>query len=335
MVFLHTGIKGNGLNSEAVVSNEFQVCCLRNSISIGWGCTMSTKHKHVELIGAACSLGGKHIGCRYGPDVLVRHFSHSHLPLPSWKAIIRESQSHQVHSNAEAVLTFSKRLSDAVLSVCKSRHMPVVIGGDHSSAIGTWTGVSHTQNSSFGMLWVDAHLDSHTPETSHSGAIHGMPLACLLGHGENSLLHLEPRRPVLDPRYTVVVGARCYEKEEIDLLTSLGVKIFTMDDVHHLGLETVLNSAMHRVALCPNGYGISIDLDAFDPKQVSAVSVPVPGGLSFNHFHNFFHRAIRNKKLLGVEIAEFNPTFDATGRTSDLIQSLIEQLCDVDQFKAA
>ena len=296
---------------------------------------MSTKHNPVELIGAACSLGGKHIGCRYGPDVLVRHFAHSRLPLPSWKAIIRESQSHQVHSNTEAVLTFSKRLGDAVLAVCKSRHMPVVIGGDHSCAIGTWTGVSHTQNASIGMLWVDAHLDSHTPVSSHSGAVHGMPLACLLGHGDSSLVHLEPRRPVLDPRYTVVVGARCYEKEEIDLLTHLGVKIFTMDDIRHQGLESVLNSAMHRVNLCPNGYGVSIDLDAFDPKQVSAVSVPVPGGLSFHHFLNYFQRIIRTQKLLGIEIAEFNPTFDATGRTSNLIQSLIEQLCDLDQFKAA
>ena len=329
------------LFSEAAGSDRFQARCLKilfqgTRVFFIWlGVSMSTKHKPVELIGAACSLGGKHIGCRYGPDVLVRHFSHAHLSFPTWKAIIREPQSHQVHSSTEAVLTFSKRLSDAVLSVSKARHMPVVVGGDHSCAIGTWTGISHTQNASIGMLWVDAHLDCHTPETSHSGDIHGMPLACLLGYGDKNLLQLEPRRPVLDPRFTVVVGARSYEKEEVELLTRLGVKIFTMDDIRHEGLESILNSAMHRVGLCPNGYGISIDLDAFDPKQVSAVSVPEPGGLSFQHFFSYFQRAIRNQKLLGVEIAEFNPTFDATGRTSNLIQSLIEQLCDIDQFKAA
>lgn len=296
---------------------------------------MSSKHWPIELVGAACSLGGKHVGCRYGPDVLVRNFMQANEPLPPWRAIIRESQSRLVHSEIGSIRTFSKRLSSAVLAVCKARHMPVVIGGDHSCAIGTWTGVSHAQSGSIGMLWVDAHLDSHTPETSHSGAIHGMPLACLLGHGDKSLVQLEPRRPVLDPRYTVVIGARSFEPEEYQLLLTQGVKIYTMADIEQHGLDAVFSVAMERVTQCPHGYGISIDLDAFDPKEVAAVSVPEPGGLCFQRLLACLYPATRNHKLLGVEIAEFNPSFDATGRTSRSIQNLIQQLCEADQFKAA
>lgn len=296
---------------------------------------MPSKHWPVELVGAACSLGGKHVGCRYGPDVLLRNFLHANAPLPPWRAIIREPQSHLLDEKINAVKTFSKRLSDAVLTVCKQQHMPVVIGGDHSCAIGTWAGVSHTQSAPIGMLWIDAHLDSHTPETSHSGAIHGMPLACLLGHGDPRLLRLEARRPILDPAYTVVFGARSFETEERQLLKKEGVQIYTMEAIQKIGLNRALHDAVEQISRCPHGYGISIDLDAFDPAQVAGVSVPEPDGLCFHQLLPCLRLAAQNHKLLGLEIAEFNPSFDATGRTAYLIQHMIQQLCESDQFQVA
>ena len=297
---------------------------------------MISKHWPIQLIGAACSIGGKHVGCRYGPDVLQRHFTHSKSNLPSWKAIIREPQSHLIHSSViEAIQTFSRRLSDTVLATCKTRHMPLVLGGDHSCALGTWAGISHTRSGPFGMLWIDAHLDSHTPQSSLSGAIHGMPLASLLGHGDQNFLQLGSRSPVLDPDFTVVIGARSFETDEYQLLNHLGVEIITMDDILRNGLEKEMITAVRKVAQCRNGYGISIDLDAFDPGSVPGVSVPEPGGISVQHFLYILNAITRHHNLLGLEIAEFNPGFDATGRTANLIQNIIEQLCEADQFKVA
>ena len=176
------------------------------------------------------------------------------------------------------------------------------------------------------MLWIDAHLDCHTPESSITGAVHGMPLACLLGRGDVAFLNLCPRLPVLDPQATCVVGVRSFEPPEQALVKKLGVKVFYMSDIKRLGLAEVLRRARKIVTTGSRGFGISIDLDAIDPCDAPGVSVPAPHGLVAAELIVALKQLPPSPSLKAIEIAEFNPAFDRGNKTGDLIGRLLVAL---------
>ncbi len=156
--------------------------------------------------------------------------------------------------------------------------LPCVIGGDHSCAGGTWTGVARMLQGELGLVWIDAHMDSHTPATSHTGRLHGMPLAWLLGQGDDALYGLSAG--VVDPEHVALIGVRSYEPEEKERLDRLGVRVFHIEEVHRRGLDTVAAEALAIAARGTSGFGVSIDLDAVTPEEAPGVGTPVADGIA-------------------------------------------------------
>jgi arginase len=164
--------------------------------------------------------------------------------------------------------------------------LPIVVGGDHSCAIGTWSGVHSFLGAgpAPGLLWLDAQMDSHTPETTYSGAIHGMPLACLLGVGDKRLVEVGGAGPKLRPEHTVLLGVRSYELEEAELLQRLGVREMAAPELSRRGFETCFAEALDIVHRAACGFGIRIDLDVFEPRRVPGVGRPSRAVCSLNRF---------------------------------------------------
>lgn len=284
---------------------------------------------NIQIVGAACSVGGTHRGCRRGPDT----FRHKQLA-----ALQRGSQHRFVWhgtepeyllplvSEIESVYQYCRRLRNRVRDIILNRDFPVVIGGDHSCAIGTWAGVGQAQRGPVGMLWIDAHMDCHTPSSSSSGKIHGMPVACLLGEGDARLANLGQQGSTFSPQHTCLVGVRSFEALEPLLLHEKGVTYYTMDQVNEMGLDKVISLAFKKVSSCPTGFGVSIDLDALDPRDAPGVSVPEANGLMVYELVSAFRSLPSSERLKAIEIAELNPEFDVNGRTSAVVSKLISAL---------
>jgi len=217
------------------------------------------------------------------------------------------------------------RLALQVASKLNKHVFPVVVGGDHSCAVGTWSGVRAAlpPRDELGLIWVDAHMDSHVPDTSPSGALHGMPLACLLGRGPASLTELAGPGPKLSSQHVCLIGVRSFESGEKVLLERLGVRIFYMEEVRARGFDAVWREAVAHVKQGTAGYGISVDLDAIDPNDAPGVGTPEREGISGEDLIRALQTLHGDPKLLAVEIAEYNPHLDRQRLTLRLLRRLI------------
>lgn len=229
-------------------------------------------------------------------------------------------------STAGRIAELCRDLADEVALALRADEFPVVIGGDHSVAIGTWSGVARVLGEPFGLLWIDAHLDSHTPETSYSGAIHGMPLACLLGRGDKRLLDMGLIGAQISAAHTVVLGPRSYEPEEFAFLQRMGVRIIDSEQVHQRGFVDCLEEAVGIVSAAPAGFGVTLDLDAIDPQLAPGVGSPEPDGLVAHDALMAIHLAAGMAGFKALEIVEYNPDRDQYGATASLISDLIGQV---------
>src|SRR5687767_7814564 len=199
--------------------------------------------RQIELIGAAWGLGGADPGCAQAPSVLIPLLAQrlAECGVPARTGPILEQPPGE-RRKQYAVSKLCGQLAAAVAQARRGGALPCVIGGDHSCAGGTWTGVARTLRGDLGLVWVDAHMDSHTPATSHTGRLHGMPLAWLLGQDDDPLYGLSSG--VLEPRHVALVGVRSFEPEEAARLERLGVRVFMMDEVRLRGLEAVFAEAL-------------------------------------------------------------------------------------------
>ena len=205
---------------------------------------------------------------------------------------------------------------------------PVIIGGDHAIAAGTWRGIGRALGKAPGLIWIDAHLDAHTPESSPSGNPHGMPLAALLGHGSPAMTDIDG--PMLDARRVAVIGIRSFEPAEASLLEKLGVSVFRMAEIDQRGLAAVFADALAVASRDGSPFGISIDLDAIDPLDAPGVMTPVSGGIKGNDLRLAISGVLRLPQLAGFEIAEYCPDRDPHGMTARLAIDLIESACSPD-----
>ncbi|MGF2524515.1 arginase, partial [Ralstonia pseudosolanacearum] len=223
------------------------------------------------------------------------------------------------------VAGFSRALADATAHSVHERRVPVVIGGDHSCAIGTWSGVASALRPAgpLGLIWIDAHLDSHTPQSSDSGAIHGMPLAALLGHGARELTQVRDTRPKLLPQHVVVIGARSYEPAERALIDQLGVRVIDAAEVARSGLRAVMAEAIRIAAADTAAFGVTVDLDAFDPVVAPGVGSPEPGGLTGQDMTQALAACARHARFAAFELVEYNPRHDKGGITARLALDLL------------
>jgi arginase len=219
------------------------------------------------------------------------------------------------------VCAFNEKLAHAVEDAVNRGLFPLVIGGDHSIAAGTWKGVRQAVRKPLGLLWIDAHMDAHVPETSPSGAWHGMPLAALMGYGKE-----EWAAPVLRPEHVALVGVRSYEDGEAALLDALRVRVYKIEEVRRKGLKSVLEEATARVSQAAGGFGVSLDLDVIDPSEAPGVGSPEPGGVSAAELIRALAGMRRKEALRGLEIVEYNPQRDVQRKTFSLVAPLAEAL---------
>ena len=282
----------------------------------------------VRIIGAASGVGAQDRGCEDGPVAFHRSQAWralAHHPLVDWGetlfALDAAGQAPVVQ-----IAGFCRRLAGSIRETLADAAFPVVIGGDHSVAIGTWSGVAGFVGAPPGLLWIDAHLDSHTPETSYSGAIHGMPLACLLGRGDKRLLDIGIHGAQLDPQHTVVLGPRSWEPEEAEFLARMGVRIIGAAEIGERGLRACFTEALAIVGGAANGFGVTLDLDAFDPSAAPGVGSPEPDGLPVCGVRDGLRRLAASGHLRALEIVEYNPDRDRHGITAQLICDVIGDL---------
>ncbi len=287
---------------------------------------MDNNKNSIALIGYSSGIGAGVIDCQKGASKLYASHQLDETKF-HWINFLSPIENKTQQAALSAVGELNYRLANITNRLSSDGQFFVTIGGDHSSAIGTWSGVATSISPSpLGLIWIDAHLDSHTMETTPSGNIHGMPLAVLLGYGEHVLTDLLSPQVKLLPQNVCVVGVRSYEAEEQALLNKIGVKIIYMHEIYEKGIAFALNEAVNHVTKYTQHFGISFDLDAIDPKEAPGVGTPEPQGIIWQEFFEGFNSLSKSPKLIGAEIVEFNPSRDRDHKTETLIVSLLNQL---------
>lgn len=277
------------------------------------------------LIGYACGMGAERTECADGPQQLIEHIQGTDLQhyfnttcLLTPNAIDRKLASIPIIAHTGSTLA----------SLCQKSDFYLTLGGDHTSAIGSHSGgaAKLAPQGPMGLLWIDAHLDSHTPESSLSKNPHGMPLASLLGVGDPQLTQIGSSDASLMPQHVCVLGVRSYEPEELALLSELGVRLFTMDEIHQRGLTSCINEAWTIVQTDTAGFAISFDIDAIDPEDAPGTGTREPNGIRGEEMLSALQTIPNIKQLIGMDMTEFNPHRDQQHRTEDLIMKLISTI---------
>ena len=288
-----------------------------------------TKHV-VNLIGYASGVAANNIDCSLGPWYLYYHpalFDKFGLSV-EWHGMVKAT-SMQRGIDVMPLVTEKVEELGALVMPFSENHQPFcVIGGDHSSAIGTWSAVAsaNRKQGDIGLVWIDAHMDSHTPCTSETQNIHGMPLAHLLGEGRQDLVSLFDKYPALKPENICLVGIRSYEQGEKDILARLGVRVIEMAEVKRLGIAEALSIAFNHVSRSTCGVGISLDLDGIDPTDAPGVGCPEPNGIIGHELVQALQQVVKNHNILGMEIVEFNPLLDIHCKTAELATKLLHSV---------
>ncbi len=217
-----------------------------------------------KYIGAAIGECAATLGAEKAPDVIKEKLN----LIDNWQTTIY-CNARQKPPALEEVASFSTMLANVTVDVLSAGYKFITFGGDHSCAIGTWSGVAKLYQE-FGIIWIDAHMDAHTHATTLTGNVHGMPVASLLGAGVGALKNIFFTGPKIKPENIVLIGIRSYEAEEKELLESLGVKIFMMAEVNKVGFAACMDYAIKKFRAKNIKYGISFDVDGLDPKYLTA-----------------------------------------------------------------
>jgi arginase len=215
----------------------------------------------------------------------------------------------------------SQEVAQHIYAALEAGYFPVSLGGDHSVAIGTQAGVAkfyHDRNQTVGCLWIDAHADMNTPETSPSGNVHGMPFAANLGRGPESLTHIFGFAPKLRPANCALIGVRDLDTRERQVVRDSGVTIFTMREIDELGMRIVMERAITLASRGAAGFVVSFDMDVVDPAEAPGVGTPVRGGITFREAHLAMEMVADSGKMLAFELVEINPIIDVMNKTAIL-----------------
>ncbi|MFZ2854713.1 MAG: arginase [Rhodocyclaceae bacterium] len=288
---------------------------------------MNSPAATLRLIGVASALGAP--AAAHGAEAAVQSLREQGLLAAlrrsgldtAWRTIIEPPDGPRL----PALGALLRELADEVAACIGAGTVPLVIGGDHSIAAGTWRGVGRALGRAPGLIWVDAHLDAHTLASSLSGNPHGMPLAALLGSGAAELTEIEG--PVLDAQRLALVGARCCEAAERQLLARFGARVFAMTEIERRGFPAVWADAMRIAGHDDAPFGISIDLDAIDPGQAPGVATPVAGGIDGGALRQAIAGVLRERRCVALEISEYSPDRDPLGITGRLAIDLLASAC--------
>jgi len=293
-------------------------------------------HSHIAIIGAPLDLGQGRRGVDMGPSALRVASLNARLKSLGYDVEdlgnihVEQAEAWPEGDPAAKYLPQIAAACDELAAVVQSAlsrgAVPLVLGGDHSVAIGTVSGVSghfRGRNQPVGLIWLDAHADMNTPDTSPSGNIHGMPLACLLGMGPPELVDLTGYRPKIAPRNTVIVGLREVDLPERSHVRESGVRAFTMRDIDERGLRAVMEEAIRAASDGTAGFHCSLDMDFVDPKDAPGVGTAVRGGATYREAHLAMEMIGDSRHMTSIEVVEVNPVLDEANRTADLAVELI------------
>jgi len=222
----------------------------------------------------------------------------------------------------EPIIKVAEELADTVTAALKANEFPLILGGDHSISLGSMTGVTRLHKD-IGVLWIDAHADFNTEETTPSGNIHGMILAALAGLGNSRLTGIDGWTPKLNAQRIVIVGARDLDHGERDLLRTHHVHVFTMSDIDQRGISAVMRDALAIAGIASDGIHLSLDMDALDPVHAPGVGTPVRGGLSYREAHLAMELIADSGRLIAMDVVEVNPILDRENATALLAVELV------------
>ena len=277
--------------------------------------------QRVEVIGVPMDLGADRRGVDMGPSAVRYAGLHGALERLGIEAIDRGNIAVRVAESASVEEAGAKylpiitqacaELADAVAEVIASGGFPLVLGGDHSIAIGTLAGVARTRGRAPGVIWVDAHGDINTPLTSPSGNVHGMPV------------HFALEAQSVAPERMVFIGLRDVDAGEKRAIRELGVRAFTMSDIDRIGMARVIEEALAIAADGPASLHVSFDMDGIDPTEAPGVGTPVRGGISYREAHLLMEAVASSDALGSLEITEINPILDRENQTAILAVELI------------
>jgi arginase len=294
------------------------------------------RQSHIAVIGAPMDLGAGRRGVDMGPSALRVAGLNQKLADLGYQA---EDLGNVVVDQPESLPTgptharylpqiahTCARLADMVERAADQEQVPLVLGGDHSAAIGTVAGMSRhlgKTGKKLGVLWIDAHADMNTPESSPSGNVHGMPLACIIGLGPAELTGIACHVPMVEPQNVAIVGLRSVDDIERFNVRGAGVHPFTMRDIDERGMRTVMQEAIHAVSSGTSGFHLSFDLDAVDPAEAPGVGTPVHGGVTYREAHLAMEIVNDSGLMTSLEMVELNPVMDVANQTAILGVELI------------
>jgi arginase len=224
----------------------------------------------------------------------------------------------------EITATCTKQ-AELVIKTLEAGKIPLVLGGDHSVAAGTVAGVAEfyrRQNQKIGLIWIDAHTDINTPESSPSGNVHGMPLAAIMGLGPAELANILNFSPKIAPENCVLVGVRDIDAVEKENVRKAGIDVFTMRDIDERGMRTIMEEALRIAGRGTAGYHVSLDMDWVDPEDAPGVGTPVRGGATYREAHLAMEIIADHGRMVSFEIVEVNPVIDEHNQTADLAVEL-------------
>jgi arginase len=286
--------------------------------------------RELAIIGAALDLGAGRRGVDMGPSAIRYAGIDDRLTalgldcadLGNVETAVAEA-AKEVDPKARFLPDIKRsceRIARLVSGVTRERKVPIVLGGDHSVAIGTLGGMASVHGPG-GVIWFDAHGDLNTPETSPSGNVHGMPLGAALGLAPDAFASEAWPLPALDPRHVALVGIRSLDDGERELVKDFGIAVHTMSDLDRRGIEPVLREALERVSGAPFVH-VSLDMDVVDPEAAPGVGTPVRGGLSYREAHLAMELVAEWGEFSSFEVVEVNPILDRENATGQLAVEL-------------
>lgn len=292
--------------------------------------------RRVTIIGVLMDLGADRRGVDMGPsavrvanlnlrleDLGYRVIDAGNIPVRNAETLsIADDRAKYLHEIAIACQT----LADHVEQSLAAGSTPIILGGDHSIAMGSVAGLAafyRRSHERVGVIWFDAHGDMNTPETSPSGNIHGMPFAAILGNGAEELTHISGFAPKVEAEDCVLIGARSVDPEEAIALKKSGVRVVTMRELDERGMSAVMDEAMWLASRRTSGFHVTMDMDFVDPDYAPGVGTPVPGGPTYRESHLAMEKIADSGKMLSFELTEINPVLDNANKTAELGVQLI------------
>ena len=298
---------------------------------------MSHESRSIEIVGVPVDLGAGRRGVDMGPSAIrvadlqarLEQLGHHVADAGDLDVMIPETQ--QVGEGKlrykEPILAMSDALRRHVEGALARGRLPLVLGGDHSIAIGSVAGTAchfGRLGRSLGLIWFDAHGDANTPETTPSGNIHGMSLAIALGLGDPDLVNLGGRTPKIQPRNTALIGIRDVDPGERETLKHFGVTVYTMRDIDERGMRDVVDEAIRIAGDGTAGIHLSLDLDVVDPEDAPGTGTPVWGGITYREAHLAMEMLSDRAEIVAIDLVEVNPVLDTQNMTGVLAAELAQ-----------